>query len=203
MKTDKDFELQYANVLKECIALFDEESQHEKEQISLAIKIGERVNEIVDSIEDKDAIFKRISRDIFRARGKLVTPSKIAEYRQLYLNFHLMDTVTSLEKSLMGDVSVGMLTQIALKDDNPARKTKENVSPLLTMLKKVSRLLDRFEVAIEDTEPDDRDIEKALAELEVIHSKTLTILNSLRNSGGKCQMDLFRKRRTHESVLQT
>lgn len=191
MKIDKDFESKYQNVLRECIALFDEEVRYEKEQIALALKIGERVNRIVDNIEDNDAIFKRISRDIFRARGKLIPPFKISEYRQLYLNFQSMDTVSSMEKSLMSDITIGTLTGIALRDDRHGKKAKEDVSPLLTMLKKANRLLDRFEVAMEDNQPDDKDLARILDELKLISGKSETILNSAKKTDGMSQLDLF------------
>lgn len=193
MKADSDFELKYEDVLRECIILFDEESRHEKEQISLALKIGEKVNEIVDRIEDKEAIFKRMSRDIFRARKKLVTPSKIAEYRQLYLNFQSMDIVTSMEKSLMNDVTVGMLTEMALKGGQSESKPIQDTSPLLTMLKKAKRLLDKFEMNMEDKQPDDNDLAKIIEELRLIGWKSEAILNAVQNGGGRSQLDFFKR----------
>ncbi len=194
MKADSDFELQYVDALKECIALFEEESRHEKQQISLALRIGEKVNTIVDHIEDKEAVFKRLARDIFKARGKLVTPSKIAEYRQLYLNFHSMDTVETMGKAMIGDITVGMLTDIALKDGRPESKPKGDDSPLLILLKKANRLLDKFEVAMEDKQPDDKDLVKIIEELKLIVWKSEAILNAVQNGGGRCQMDIFIKR---------
>lgn len=201
MKADSDFELQYADVLKECIKLFEEESHYEKEQISLALKIGKKVNKIVDHIEDKEAVFKRLARDMFKARGKLVTPSKISEYRQLYLNFQSMDTVTTMGKSMMNDVSVGMLTEMALKDERPESKPKGDESPLLTMLKKAHRLLDRFEMTIEDKQPDDEELMKIFEELDLIGGKAQTILNAVRNDGGRNQMDLFKRRTIQAAVI--
>lgn len=196
MKGDSDFELQYADVLKECIKLFEEESRYEKEQISLALRVGAKVNKIVDHIEDKEAVFKRLARDIFKARGKLVTPSKISEYRQLYLNFQSIDTVTTLGKSMMNDITVGMLTEMALKDEGRGGKPRENESPLLTMLKKAHCLLDRIEVTIEDKQPEDEELAKIFEELEMIGGKAQTILNAVRNDGGRNQMDLFKRRDT-------
>ena len=198
MKSDSDFELKYADVLKECIKLFDEESQHEKKQISLALRIGKRVNEIAEQIEDKETVFKRLARDIFKARGKIVAPSKISEYRQLYLNFQSMDTITIIEKSMMSDVTVGMLTEMALKEDQAANKNKKDESPLLAMLTKANRLLDKFEVTMEDNQPDDKELPKILEELELIVRKAQTSLNTTKNAGGNRQMDLFRRRITHE-----
>ncbi len=194
MKTDSDFELRYAEVLKKCIKLFDEESQHEKEKISLALKIGEKVNKIANCINDdeSEAIFKRLSRDIFKTRKKIITPSKISEYRQLYLNFQSMDIVTSMEKSLMNDVNLKMLVDIALKDRRPKNKPQKDDSPFLTMLIKAFRLLDRFEIAIEDKQPDDNDMPKLVEKLELITEKVQTILNDLQNYRGRGQMDFFK-----------
>jgi hypothetical protein len=202
MKADKDFELKYRNVLKECIALFEEESRHEKEQISLAIKIGEKINEIADSVEDKDAIFKKISRDIFRARKKVITPSKIAEYRQLYLNFQSMETVETMAKAVMSDMTVGMLTEMALKDGQSKSKPKGDDSALLTMLKKANRLLDKIEITIEEKQPDDEDIGKILDEMDIINSRAQTILKTLRNGRGRGQMDIFKMHDIQAAVHQ-
>jgi hypothetical protein len=195
MKVDNnDFELQYANVLKECITLIEEENRHEREQVSLALKIGEKVNEIVDNIEDEDAVFKRLARDIFKTRGKFIAPSKISEYRQLYLNFESMDTVSVIGNSMMNDLTVGLLTEIASKDMNPQRKSKVDESPLLTMLKRAVRFLDRFEVAIEENQPDEKDMAMIIQELELIRAKDESLLHAVRHTGGKSQLDLFKRR---------
>lgn len=198
MKADSDFEVQYAQALKECLVLIEEESRHEKEQISLALRIGEKVNKIVEHMEDKESIFKRMARDIFSTRGKLVTPTKISGYRQLYLNFQSMDTISTMGKSMITDLSVDMLTEIALKDELSESRPQENGSPLLTMLKKANRLLYRFEVVIEDKQPDDKDLVKILEELKLICEKSGAILNTVQHTGGRSQLDFFKK-----SIFQT
>lgn len=171
MKTKNDFETTYDRALKECIALLNQESNYEKEKISLAFEIGKKTNELVTLSHDKEIIFKRLSRDIFKERGKVISPSKIAEYQQFYLNFQSMDIVTAMEKTLMNDVTIGMLTEMALKDGLPENKPTPDASPLLTILKKANRLLNRFEVAMEDKHPEDEELPKILTELVLIKEK--------------------------------
>ncbi len=194
MKSDSDFELRYASVLKECITLIEEESRHEQDQISLALKIGEKINGIVDLAEEKEAVFKRLARDIFKTRGKIVTASKISEYRQLYLNFQSMDTVTTLGKSMMNDMTIGMLAEMTQREGKPGSKSKEDDCPLLTMLKKVNRLLDRFEVAMEDNRSDDdNNLARIIEELKLVDARSKAILDAVQNAGGRSQLDLFRQ----------
>jgi len=193
MKADKDFELQYTDTLKKCVALIEEDTRYEREQISLALKIGKEVDVLVAEIEDKDAIFKRLSRDIFRARGKVISPSKISEYQQLYLNFHSMDTVSDKETSMMNDITVDMLCEIASKNGRQGSKSKNVTSPELSMLRKVTRLLDRFEAAMDDKQPDDNDLAEILEELKLIAGKSEAILNAVQNAAGRSQLDLFKR----------
>jgi hypothetical protein len=193
MKADKDFELQYTDTLKKCVALIEEETRYEREQISLALRIGKEVDVLVTQVEDEDAIFKRLSRDIFRARGKAISPSKISEYRQLYLNFESMDEVSTKEATMMKDVTVGMLTEIASKDGRQGSKSKNLTSPELIMLRKVNRLLDRFEATLDDKQPDDNDLSEILEELKLIGGKSEAILNTMQNAGGRSQLDLFKR----------
>ena len=67
----------------------------------LALEIGKKVDELAARSPDNEILFKRLSRDIFRLRGKIISPSRIYEYQQLYLNFHSMDTVTTMATSMM------------------------------------------------------------------------------------------------------
>lgn len=193
MKTDRDFEKLYAATLAECLALIEKECQHEKEQISLAIRIGKEVDLLVGHLEDTEAVFTRLSRDIFRARGKSVSPSRIAEYRQLYLKFESMDAVADMETSLINDLTVGTLTGIASKQEGQGSKPKEHASPQLIILRKASRLLDKFETTLDDKRPDDSDMAGILEELKLISGKIEVILNGMQNAGGKSQLDLFKR----------
>ena len=196
MKTKNEFETSYAKTLKECITLIDQENHHEKEKISLALEIGKKVDELAAQSPDNEILFKRLSRDIFRVRGKIISPSRIYEYQQLYLNFHSMDTVTTMATSMMSDVTVGMLTEMALEDGRPESKPTQDASPLLMMLKKANRLLDRFEVTIEDKQPEDKELSKILEELKLIGGKSEAILNAVQNAGDRSQLDLFKRRDT-------
>ena len=193
MKADKDFELQYTDTLKKCVALIEEETRYEREQISLALNIGKEVDVLVARVEDKDAIFQRLSRDIFRARGKVISPSKISEYQQLYLNFHSMDAISAKNMSMMNDITVGMLCEMASKNGRQGSKSKNLISPELIMLRKVNRLLDRFEAALDDKQPDDNDLSEILEDLKLIGGKCETILNTVQNAGGRSQLDLFKR----------
>jgi len=191
MKTENEFETTYAETLKECIELLNQENYHEREKISLSIEIGKKVDELAAKAPNKNFLFKRLSRDILKARGKVISPSKIAEYQQLYLNFQSMDIVTTMEKSLVNDVTVGMLTEIALNDGRQKSKPSEDAFPLLTILNRTSRLLNRFEVDMEEKQPEGQELTEILKELEAIVCKTGTILNTVKNTGGRAQMDMF------------
>jgi hypothetical protein len=193
MKKNDEFDLLYAAALKECIDLIEEGSLHEKEQISLAIRIGAKVDELTAAVEDKESVFKRLARDIFRARGKVVNPSKVAEYRQLYLNFQPIDTVTTMEQSLMNDVTVRMLTEIALNDGRPKNKPAENVFLFLRVLRKAGCLLDGFEPYLEEKQPDGQEATEIIKELEALRTKADTLLNAVQNSEGRSQLDFLKK----------
>lgn len=45
---------------------------------------GSTVDVLVKHVGDKEAVFTRLARDIFRSRGKSVSPSRISDYHQLY-----------------------------------------------------------------------------------------------------------------------
>lgn len=187
MKAKNEFEMTYAKVVKECVALLNQEADYEKKKIALALEIGKKVDELLNlSQDDKDRIIKRLSRDISKERGKVISQSKIEAYQQLYLNFKAMDVVTSMEKSLMNDITVDMLTEMTLKDKQLEGKSAQEMSPLLSMLKKAHRILDRFEVLIKEKQPEDDVILKISTELQLIEEKSRTIINTL-NNGGKQQ----------------
>lgn len=188
-------ESSYNKILEECISLVEKATQNEQKQIGLALEIGKKINQLVTGAEDGDATLKKLARDIFRARGKLVPPSRLYEYHQLYLNFGSMETIKSIADKSLNDISVNMLLKIP---EHPKEADKVNDPRNVDhteALVRVIKLLARFETKLEGYQLNEEKLVEVVKSLETIRDKTDSVLNAVREHTVKSQMDLFTGRK--------
>lgn len=182
----------YKKKLKECIALFDLETQKEREKIAIALEIGKKIDELVSGVFDKEAVFKRLTRDIFKVRHKAVSLLKIAEYHQLYLDFGSMEVINSMEKTLLSDITMVALNRITVNESGRKGSYEvRHINPLFEILQKVGRLLGRVETIMDDHDLTGADVLEINGLLDGLQVKIQEISMAVKSVGGKRQMGLF------------
>lgn len=190
MSAKTDIEVLYAKTLKDCISLVEEIAEHEQEQIALTLEMGKKVNVLTDKVPDEEEPLKRLSRDIFIARGKMVSPQKLSECQQLYLKFETIEAVNELSGKMLNDITAETLLKTAQKQEKKSNGT-EGPDPLESVLERVGKLLNRFERIMNDEEPSREKATGYIRKIEGIQDKITSIIGSLQNRDGKNQIDMF------------
>ena len=199
METKSDFKRFYAQILNECISLMAEESQHEQEQIRIALEIGQKINQLMAEAAGNETVIKNLARDICRERGKMVSPSRLDEYRQLYLNLGSMETVNSLAERALNDISLSTLSKwTADGKKDIGNRGGAPTTNIVTFLEKVTRLLTRVETILEDQELNEEELASAINSIESVHSRANAVYKAIHGYGGPRQMDFFKPMRVAE-----
>ena len=201
METKSDFKRFYAETLKECISLIEEESKHEHEQIRVALEVGRKIDQLMsEAAEDDETILKNFARDVSRARGKMISSSKLCEYRQLYLNLGSMETVNAITDRALNDVSMSALFKLSDDEKNTSSRNGVPSANMVSILEKILRLLTRAETQLEDKEINEADWTAVMNNMELIHSKANSIYQKIQGYSGPRQMDFFRPMKTTEPL---
>lgn len=182
----------YKKNLKECIVLFDLETQKERGKIAIALEIGKKIDELLSGGFDKEAVFKRLTRDIFKARHKVVSLLKIAEYHQLYLDFGSMEVINSIEKTLLSDITMVALNRITVNESGRKGSYEvRHINPLFEIFQKVGRLLGRVEAIIDDHDLTGADVLEINGLLDGLHEKMQEISMAITGGENRGQVRLF------------
>ena len=200
IENGSDFKALYSKTVKECVSLVDKECELEQEQISLALKMGEKIEQLVAT--EGEAVIKKLARDIFKERQKIIPPSKLFEYRQLFLDLGSMETVKTLVEKSLNDVTMDSLIKIARngKETDGVRQSPRN--EIVATLYKALNCLNRVERMLDEKGLSDDELAEILKAAESVKDKAGSVLRTVEGNDGKRQLDMFRSaENSHRSCV--
>jgi hypothetical protein len=192
LKSKGDFESLYSKTVKECVSLVDEECKLEQEQISLALKMGKKIDQLVTDAAQGEAIIPKLARDIFKERQKIIPASKLFEYRQLYLNLGSMETVKTLAATALNDVSLYSLLKSTGVAKGATDGSNLQKSEIVSILDRVVKSLDRVDRMLQSRQLNDDELAEIQKIMGVVQDKAGSLFKAVQVSSGQGQMDLFR-----------
>jgi len=188
-----DVEELYSNVLKNCIECLDKVNEFEVSKLPIIMKLGSEIDNLVSSQDDKEALLKRLSRDISKTRKKLIDYETLESYHQLYLDYdtpeNLNQEVNNLSCDISADMLSGMMKEGARKDRGYKGSTVEN--DVISILDKIKKLLIKVEIVFEEQPLDDDKKEVIENKFDNLRGKFDALGNLLHSSNVARQHDLF------------
>jgi hypothetical protein len=157
------------------------------------MQLGQQIDILVKISTDKTSLMMRLSRDISKARGKVISSNKLEAYQQLFLRFDSTENLIQETKELRTDVSVDLLLEMVEVNVQSGKnaKCKNDKNNVIYLLEKIKKLLVDVEVLIELKPLDNSNKEIAELKFRDVHHK-FNALNDLICSGaGRKQQNLF------------
>ncbi len=194
MKYYENLEEIYSEILKDCVSLFSKSADLNLSLLDISIEIGRRIHRLIILVDDPDAMLRRLSRDISRARKKVVTYNKLQRYCQLYLFFtNSGEDLYTITNRFGNDISAETLLKISSKysDSNKSNEKKENIHPILVKLSKIIRMLDKIQSSTESEQLSTDLLSQIIEQLNSIQQKTREISKCCKGYKYVYQTDLF------------